>query len=787
MTQIRLFSYHDLDASQLHNRRMAELVRPGVYLGYRVRRNASDPSKLDISHGDDSTSVLLTVEGVRIQETQELIGELRVDAADPVYPRFDLVVAEYRWSPNSSIEQVYKVIRGRYPASPSDDPVKPSVQNQDQLPLAYIRVRPVTVIGGVRRVNISQTDILHVPKSSDLPADDVSALKPEIDPTNRLRIYVHPGVFPTVDGLSFVEFEGAYSDQVDASGLVNGETRYFLFGVSDDGGVSVIGQSSSIETMPNLDSDSLPLAVMTVVKRAGTSVGEDLLDIRFPFRRRAIPQAEDRFYQIALSDSVFKDMRIDTFREDSFIVLDSLLPSDSDLSAVLNRGSTSLEVTYSGSSQPSSDVTISTSNLLDGAEIASIRHMMVMADSDVTGVTFDYSTVSAYSGFTGRDYPLNTIVELPSGVSQIYVRFKFPASVFDGGASRHLFSYAVFMNLDYEMLNTHSLSSLGLESAAYSIPNLIANGDFKIWSRAPSDSSLYPDAESRDIITLPIDKDTFASREKIFAADGWQFTRLEFDADDGGISRILWSRDAVGSLEENTMDTALRWEGEEGTAGQVNHLEYRVVAPQGYDGQYVTFAFDYISSPREAVGIKIVFYQRNDDGSLTEISSKESGPLRTSGTLLAVSSETLSNKVYAIGFIIGFQQTTGKSTVCVKNARAAVGRYQILPFTKPRDAEDQIRRYYERGQVFASASVEQGEEVGGAVQFGARKAIGLSENNELVAQVSSVASGNRSVNAGNLAVEGSEQGVLARARAISTGLVVVDLDWEAAVVYAPSI
>jgi hypothetical protein len=105
------------------------------------------------------------------------------------------VVAEYRWSPNSSIEQVYKVIRGRYPASPSDDPVKPSVQNQDQLPLAYIRVRPVTVIGGVRRVNISQTDILHVPKSSDLPADDVSALKPEIDPTNRLRIYVHPGVF----------------------------------------------------------------------------------------------------------------------------------------------------------------------------------------------------------------------------------------------------------------------------------------------------------------------------------------------------------------------------------------------------------------------------------------------------------------------------------------------------------------------------------------------------------------------------------------------------------------
>lgn len=787
MTQIKLFSYHDLDASQLHNRRMAELVQPGVYLGFRVRRNSADPSKLDISHGDDNTSVLLTVEGVRIQETAELVGELQVGAADPSFARFDLVVAEYQWSPNTSIDQVYKIIRGRYPSDPNDDPAKPSVQNEYQIPLAYVKVRPVTATGGVRRVNISQSDILHVAKSIDVEAPDISSLKPVIDPTNRLRLYVYPGVFPTVDGLSFVEFEGGYSEEADTSAMSDGEVRYFLFGITDDGTVSVAGQSSSVAAIPNLDSDALPLAVLKVAKRSGTAVGEDLIDIRFPFRRRAIPQSEDRFYQIALGESVFNYARLDTFREDSFIETDSLLPDDADLSATIDRGDTALKITYSGTSQPSSDVTIATSNILDGSEISSVRHIMVLADSDAVGITFDYSTSSPYSGFTGRDYDLDTIVELPDGVSQLYLRFKIPATVFNGAGSKYIFSYAVFMNLDYEMLNEHSLSSLGLESAAYSIPNLIPNGDFKVWSRAPSDSSEYPDIESRDIITLPIDKDSFDAREKIFAADGWQFTRLEFDADDGGISRVLWSRDAVGSLEENTMDTALRWVGQGGTAGQVNYLEYRALAPQGYDGQYVTFAFDYLSNPREAVGIRMVFYQRNEDGSLTAISSKESGPLRTTGTLVLVSSETLSNKVYAIGFIIGFQQTTGTSTVYVKNARAAIGRYQVLPFTKARDAEDQIRRYYERGQIFSSASVEQSEEVGGASQFGARKEVGLAENNQVAAQVATVAQGNRSVNAGNLAVEASEQGVLARAQAVSTGLVVVDLDWEAAVIYGESV
>jgi len=786
MTQLRLFSFHEQDSSLAHNQRIASLLAAGVYKGYRIRPNASDPSKLDVTHGNDGTSVLVTVEGVRIQETAEITGTLQVQNADPSRLRYDLVVSEYQWSPNNAIQQTYKVIRGGYARISSDTPPIPVQENIYQIPLAMILVRPQVAIGGIFRVVIDETDVYHIRMASDPGAEDIGTLKPIIDPVNNLRIFVHAGAFPTLDGLSFIQFEGGYSDEIDDSQMVDGETRYFLIGVGDDKGVSIAGESSTLDTVPNLDSDVLPVAVAKVTKRGGSSYIEDLIDIRFPFARKTVPREEEDFYQDQANTSVFRYVRIDSFRGEGLVDLTTLLPTDADLGVVIDRGETSLEVSWDGAGEPSADVTISTVDLLGDSEIDQVRHIMVTVDTDVENITFDYSSVSGYHSFSGRDLEMNKIIGLADGVSQLFLRFKIPASEFNGGGVKRIFSFAVFMVLDYEMLNEKSLSSLGLDSAAYSIPNLIPNGDFRMWSRAPDSSSAYPDVNSRDIISYQINKDDLSTRRSIFAGDGWQFTRLEFDPNDGLISRILWSRDVVGSLDENTMDTALKWVGEAGTAGQQNYLEFRTLAPQGYDGQFVTFAFDYKSQPREAVGIRLVLYERGSDGSLAVHDAVESGPLRTEGTLIISSNTSLNSKVFAIGFIIVLQQTTGISTVYVKNARAAIGRYSVLPFTRSADADDVCSKYYERGQLFASASAEEGEEVGGAVQFATRKLVGLSENNSIAGALAEALSSSRNVNASGLSLTSTERGILARATAAQTGLVVIDVDWEASVVYSPT-
>jgi hypothetical protein len=469
----------------------------------------------------------------------------------------------------------------------------------------------------------------------------------------------------------------------------------------------------------------------------------------------------------------------------SLIDFDTLLPSDTDLSAQLEHGDTSLAFVFTGAGQPSTDVTITTENILGGTTISSVNHIMLLVDTDAGGMTFDYSTTSSTGGFTGDDLPLSTIQEIPGGAAQLFIRFKIPASQFDGGATLKIFSYAVYLQLDEVTLNEKVITSLGLDTVGLSTPNLICNGDFRRWSR-PDSAGNTPDLASRDKIDYPIDTVEAPNGEKVFAADGWQFTKLEFEAERGIISRVLWSRDVAGSLDETTVDWALEWKGAEGAQpGAENNLEFRVPISPGYEDNYVTFSVDYQSQPREAVGIRVVFYERLSDGTLSAIDSAETGPTTTSGTMIITSNTKISSKVFAIGFIIIFQQTTGVSTVYVKNARAALGEYQVLPFTTPRDSDLICRQYYERGVAYAASNVADGEEAGVAVHYGAQKLIALSDGGEARARQLPVANANRSAAILSLNFVGDEDGFVARGQS-KGGQTIVDIDWESAVVYPMS-
>jgi hypothetical protein len=786
MSQVRIFLYHDLESSQTFNTRMANVIRPGVYKGFRVRRNASSGSLLDISHGDATTSVLVTVEGVRIQETEELLGVLRIQPADPVYERIDLVVAEYQWSTNNDIQQVYRVLKGQPQQDLDSEPVAPQPLNQYQLPLAWVKVKPMTAIGGVARVDVQQEDILHVTQVIDTKAPEhLSSLKPIVDPTDQRRIFIYEGTFPTSDGLSYVEFEGGYSGIAEDTDVPDGETRYFLYGISDGGVIQIGAKSETPTIIQDVGFDLLSICVGKVVNRGGTITIDEITDVRFPFYRRFRNFDEENIYKNLLGSSVFKYAAIDTFGAYTFVRTDSVEPVDEGLTAVVNKGDTSLAVSWDGSVNLSADVTVATRNILDDTEISAVRHILVSVDSEVAGLKFDYSMSSAFSGFTGKEYELDSIVEIPGGASQLYIRFIIPKESFTAaGDVKKLFGYAILMQLDYDMLNEQTISGLGIDSLENSIQNLIANGDFRIWSRPLPDGS-DPNIDGREKISYPIRPDGFAEKEDIFAGDGWQFTRLEFPADDAEISRIIWSRDVIGSLDENTIDTGLEWLGQAagtGPSGKLNYLEYRVPSLPEYAGNKVTFAFDHLSTPREALGIRLVLYSRDDAGNLGIIDSVESGPLQPEGTLIVTSNLEITDQVYAAGFIIVLYQTNALSTVYVRRARAAIGEYRVLPFTRSIDAEDAVRKYYERGQAFASGNVEEGEEIGTGIQFGSKKSLGLSENEEL--RVRSLR--DRSVNIVRTDFQGSRDGFVVRAPSATSGLAVIDTDWEGTVIYPES-
>lgn len=782
--QVRTTAYHDLDTARLHNTHVTSVIKAGVYRGYFIRANPADRSMLDIISGADDSSILMTVEGVRIEETDDILGVLRIRPADSSFPRWDLVVAEYTWSPDNTIQQLYKIVKGRPATSTTSEPIKPVPSSAFQIPLAWVYVRPRTAIGGISRVEILQTDIILAPKASGIESPtDVSTLKPEVDPTNRMRIFVYRGVFPTIDGSNVVFFDGGYSDEIDDSAMIDGETRYFLFGISDDGEVGVAGESSDSNIDPYIGANVIPLCIAQATKRGSITTIDSLVDIRFPFSRRVAPQPEEASYQGLLNTSVFQYVRIDDLSPGNFIDLDTLTPDEDELTAVIEHGNTSLSIKWDDSGSPSSDVRISTTNLLADSPISNVRHIMLLVDTDASGVSYDYSTVSATSGFTGFDLAPGTLKEIPGSASSIFIRFKIPASNFQGVTVKRIFSYALYMVLDSETLNEQVFTGLGLDTVGFSVPNMICNGDFRIWSR-PDANGITPDIYSRDKVEYPIQVAGVGNREKIFAADGWQFTKLTHDPRNGVITRVLWSRDAIGSLEETTIDTAIEWKGSAGgdSAGSLNYLEFRVESMPDFEGEYVTFAFDYKSYPKEAVGIRIVFYERQSDGSLSAVDDAESGPVREEGTLLIRSNTQINDKVFAVGFIVVFQQTTGESTIYVKKARAAIGDFRILEFTRPVGADDTCRKYYERGSIYATANLADGEDIGASVQFGSKKVAGLAEGGSPRVRQIPVADSNRSVNTYSLEYTGDANAMVVKGQS-SGGLSIVDLDWESEVIY----
>jgi hypothetical protein len=767
MTQLLSTAYHEQDTSALHNKRFVNVIRPGVYSGYYVRPNVANAASLDITHGNDSTSVLVTSEGVRIEETAVTLGVALIEPANPNLTRIDLLVAEYKFTTNSAIKQVYKIVKGVNQLTLNVAPTKP-VAAAYQIPLAYITVRPQVTFKGAIKVQILITDIEPVQAARYVTAPGhMVSLKPEICAADTRRLYVNPGMMSNADGTKALAFAGAYSDIIDASLVAVNSVAYYLFGVTDAGKVVLVGSAASIESLPNLSVDSLPVAIVTGQESSGQIRFTALTDIRFPFQRHLSKQDVDDQYKALLSGSVFRDLRIERFLDDTSVDLDSVALQNSgtsdSLTAEIDSKNGALAVIWSGADVvPTEAVIVSTGNLLADGLVGRVKHFLLAVDSPYD-ISFQYSTTSTTAGFGSQIYSTGTIVRIPaSGSTRLFIRLVIPAGAFVSDKVARIFSMGLLLNLSTSAFNVLSVDELGLSSVSKSSKNLIANGNFYRWSKNLADGTTPNLADQSDLTFVATVADPNL-------ADGWQITALGAAITNDVVTRII--RDSATNASATALEITVASAG-------TTIIEYRVPAVD-FVGEHLTFSINYESdSVQASAAIGIAQLRRTSDGLQVKTKTTDTAKF-SSGELVVNTSSTVGFDVEQISFFIQITSSGSTDTNRFFAARAGVGRYSQLPFTASIDSSV-LKQYYERGRLFSSFDVVEGSAIGSSVQFGVSK---LAEMGTVVARTLPGVSVDRSTNVDQLTYDVDANGLVVSGQATGTGSATIDVVWEAYVAY----
>ena len=765
--------YHALDTSVLQNDQIKGVISPGIYSGYFVRVNPGASNYLDVIPGPDATSVLVTSEGIKIEETEPVLGAVLLDPADANLARYDLIVAEFRYAAiDIGLEQTYKVIKGRNQASLSVEPVRPNVQSQYQVPLAYVKVRPRAQLSGTYPIQVLNTDIYHVPRAKwTRGPEEISALRPEVAVSDNRRIYVYPGLMSNSEGTRVIDFYGGYSEVLTDPNLSDNAEKYYVFGVSDLGTVDVFGSSNDESTLPEFDNDLFPVAIVRAKKIAGTIRFLSLKDIRFPFSRR-LPQAnKTTMYQTMLSNSIFRYLRVERFDTTEFIRLDtaSLYTADTTayITATVDGFDSNLSIQWTGATVvPSESIKITTDDMMDGGNMGVVKHFMLLADSAIANLKFVYSVTSPTSGFTTTPVSPGTVVRVPGvGASKLYIRFIIPAAAFTPDGVAKISSYGIFFTLSDAAMNSVSITELGLDAIKSSVPNLIANGDFYYWS-VNTTLEQVPDLSSKDPLYFR------ANGDNKLLADGWQITTLGAAFKNESVGRI------IRSASQDSAVTAMRLTTAGGSQAGNIVVEYRVPAASELVGKPLTFAINYEAETPASFSIGIATYTRTANG--LEMQEKvQTAAIENVGQLI-VNLTAVGENVDQISFFFVIAGSSAEEDYTVYSARAAIGIFNLLNFTKVLTAPAILAQYYERGRAFLAQRATVGSRIGTSVQFSVPKS---SELGTLTARTIETSASDRSTNITGLTYDANRFGLVLSSTSSGGNEALIDVDWEAFVQY----
>lgn len=723
MTQSISWAFQDAATARQANRRVAAAVDPGVYQGFFPVVSVSSviPNRIDLTPGADGVSVVITAEGVRIEENTSLAAVAQFVNPDATRERYDLVVLEYQYTTDRNIPAIYKVVPGAF-APVGQTPVLPQPQNQYQVPICYVRIRPVAPAGGPTLVNLAQSDLLPVIRGQDVTHPrDMGALKPILDPSNsaRQRLYVYPGTYPSTDRSTIVDFFGGYSRLITDTALVAamtvGQTQYWAIGITDDGVVDLFEQLSSFTDNPTNVESALPLCVVEIRNISGDPGITQLRDIRQFVARLGTGSDELDQWKDMFASTVFEDLVFDALANLDRVYANSLTdtgatPDTSGLTLELDQAQSALVLKCDGVNVPSGDVTLVLGDFLAAAGFSSVREFVVAALHDVpgqgtAGLQFRYSFSGVFGGFQPDSslaaLPLDNnldspIIATPGNPTNLFLKLVFPVNLFPAGTAveYRIFSIGVMANIDRAVASAETLLDDARTTLENAVRNVIAN-DFTHWSYPNDTAFVAPNDPASSAFSMLISGDSgdISAGKRQVGPDGWQavwqtagaipsvsLTRYQRST---GTDRRFALRTQISSIAATNAGELL--------------LEYRVPACLFRVGDAVSFAVNVEVNAPGIAGLSIRLYNRNAQNELKVVT--EAPAVYAPAGFKRLVSTTGGNKIDASHTAVGFVLRLRQSASLAVDAKwsdpvGCAGEFStVLPFSAPQDPLTELQHY----------------------------------------------------------------------------------------------
>jgi len=279
MAQLRIWDFGAPRKSKYLNDHFRAIVPvKTIYRGYRVEATPTPSLSLDINLGGSMPSVLMTEEGIRIEETESISQPVAI-TPDVTNDRYDWIVAAHQYTDQNN-PQVYEVIEGTAGAPP----LPPMTLPPHKVLLATVRVpagaTAITndLIHGAREVHLGE------------PIDRylIGPLRPTPQAVPNDTVFVKGGSYVNSRGRKSITVADSVADALQFPVVTAaGQERIDLL-VLDDSGVA--GRIEGIEAVagsavpPEYPNNKQTIAEVTVDEADFVQVTPgDIRDVRFLF------------------------------------------------------------------------------------------------------------------------------------------------------------------------------------------------------------------------------------------------------------------------------------------------------------------------------------------------------------------------------------------------------------------------------------------------------------------------------------------------------------------------
>jgi len=206
--------YKDNVTSEVMRNMFKDYIGDRLHSGFNLEAQNPATLSLDLSMGDDDSNILF-VNGIRVEETEDIVGVVTLSAGD-IEPRIDVIACCYEYGHHFD-NATYVVIEG----TPASEPVPPELPDEHHIKLAEVHV-------SIGATEIESGDIYNEPKLGEQGIDIeeiVESLGKKImtsDERNKLgdiedgaNNYTHPATH----NASIIELDSVHytSETVDAA------------------------------------------------------------------------------------------------------------------------------------------------------------------------------------------------------------------------------------------------------------------------------------------------------------------------------------------------------------------------------------------------------------------------------------------------------------------------------------------------------------------------------------------------------------------------------------------